>query len=63
MPAQSARLPLKRPPRAARLPVFDVLAIDGEPVDGRPYGERRALLESLDFGGTRSGVKPYSCFG
>jgi bifunctional non-homologous end joining protein LigD len=31
--------------------VFDVLAIEGEPVAGRPYSERRALLESLELTG------------
>jgi bifunctional non-homologous end joining protein LigD len=31
--------------------VFDLLAIDGEPVLAWPYGERRTLLESLDLAG------------
>jgi bifunctional non-homologous end joining protein LigD len=31
------------------LVLFDVLALDGEPVDRLPYLERRAILESLSF--------------
>jgi bifunctional non-homologous end joining protein LigD len=31
--------------------VFDVLRRDGVDITGRPYSERRALLESLDLDG------------
>jgi ATP-dependent DNA ligase len=30
--------------------VFDVLELGGEPTLRLPYGERRAILESLEFG-------------
>jgi bifunctional non-homologous end joining protein LigD len=30
--------------------IFDLLAVDGESTTGRPYRERRVLLESLELG-------------
>jgi bifunctional non-homologous end joining protein LigD len=51
----SANAPASVARRRARMPVtfaaFDVLCLDGETVTGRPYLERRALLEGLGLTG------------
>lgn len=48
-PATVARLAAREP---AALMVFDMLYLDGERLMGRPYRERRALLEELFASGT-----------
>lgn len=51
--AEDVRRAAARDP--AVLMVFDVLALDGEDVTGRPWVERRALLDALAADGTRVG--------
>ncbi|MGN6330977.1 MAG: non-homologous end-joining DNA ligase [Motilibacteraceae bacterium] len=38
--------------------VFDLLALDGEVLTGRPYAERRAALEALDLAGPHWATPP-----
>jgi bifunctional non-homologous end joining protein LigD len=60
------RMHVRDPVRAARLAatlpitylIFDLLRLDGADLTGRPYGERRALLDSLGLGGPRWMVPP-----
>ena len=54
-PRLSAHAPASVARRRARMPVsfaaFDVLYLDGETVTGKPYRERRTLLEGLGLTG------------
>jgi bifunctional non-homologous end joining protein LigD len=60
------RMHVREPARAARLAVtlpitymiFDVLRLDGVDLTGRPYAERRELLDGLGLGGPHWMVPP-----